>query len=142
MSYKELPINTKCRQGANPWGDGRTSVSFTSSNSRKSKSPDSSLLHEPTEEAEAGDEDELTVTGTQLGLLAVEGGVAQGFTREEESRRVRQVKASVRKSSGYVSRVREGAPAVRLSSTMYLQRANGDDAKWRCESLLVGFCPF
>jgi hypothetical protein len=141
VSYKELPINTKCRQGANPWGDGRNSVSFTSSNSRQSKSPNSSLLHEPTEEAEAGDEDELTVTGTHLGLLAVEGGVAQGFTREEESRRVRQVKASVRKSSGYLSRLREGAPAVRLSSTMYLQRANGDDAKWRCESLLVGFCP-
>ena len=142
VSYKELPINTKCRQGANPWGDGRTSVSFTSSHSRQSKSPNSSLLHEPTEEAEAGDEDELTVTGTQLGLLAVEGGVAQGFTREEESRRVRQVKASVRKSSGYVSRVRERAPAVRLGSKMYLQRANGDDAKWHCESQLVGFCPF
>jgi len=148
VCYKELPINTKCRQGANPWGEGRTSVSSSSSSSshgRKSKSPNSSLLHEATEEAEQGaDEEELTVTVTQPGLLAVEGGIAQGFTREEESRRVRKVKASVRTGSGYVSRVREAAPAVRISSTLQLLRANADGAKWRCEALLVsiGVCDY
>ena len=57
---------------------------------------------------------------------------------------MRKVKASVRTGSGYVSRVREAAPAVRISSTLQLLRANADGAKWRCEALLVsiGVCDY
>ena len=84
VSYKELPINTKCRQGANPWsdaaareGDAAGGPAVMARPRMRSKSPEVSG-------GEDGDVDDA-------GLLAVEGGVAAGFDAQEEARRVRLV---------------------------------------------------
>ena len=84
VSYKELPINTKCRQGANPWsdaaareGDAAGGPAVMARPRMRSKSPEVSG-------GEDGDVDDA-------GVLAVEGGVAAGFDAREEARRVRLV---------------------------------------------------
>jgi len=73
---------------------------------------------------------------TQSGLLSTKNGIADGFSREEDTRRVRKIKTAVRARSSYVSRVRETAPALRVGCTLQLQRTGQEAGKWQCESLL------
>jgi hypothetical protein len=56
-----------------------------------------------------------------VGLLPSPDGEVDAFADEEEARRARKIKASVRARSGYVSRVRELAPTVRVGSSLVLQ---------------------
>jgi len=73
---------------------------------------------------------------TQSGLLSTKNGIADGFSREEDTRRARKIKTAVRARSSYVSRVRETAPALRVGCTLQLQRTGQEAGKWQCESLL------
>lgn len=73
-----------------------------------------------------------------MGLLPASDGVAQGFSREEEARRARKVKPTVRARAGYISRAREAAPTVRVGSTVHLHapRNAQDGDTWHCEAIL------
>ena len=68
--------------------------------------------------------------------MPVADGVADGFSREEEAKRARKVKASVRARRGYISRAREAAPSVRVGATVHLQRHSPVSDTWHCEALL------
>lgn len=47
-----------------------------------------------------------------------------------------KIKALVRASSGYVSRTSEKAPALRVGTTLQLQRPGQEVGAWQCERLL------
>ena len=51
-------------------------------------------------------------------------------------RRERKVNAIVRCAPGYVSRVRESAPTIRVGSALVLERAKDAECTWRCEAVL------
>lgn len=73
---------------------------------------------------------------TQSGLLSTNHGIVDGFSFAEETRRVSKIKTAVRALSGYVSRSREAAPALRMGSILQLQRPGQEVGAWQCAGLL------